>query len=763
MMMTMKLRLRSCSQRAAGGSTDGECSDNNSEEAPLVHDGKKSRNWFSPTLVRSFLFLCIASIILPLPRLIQRSIANVSPASQRSVPIPTIEDLRRMAASASIILLQQTSGSPEVDIGPLCDVIDISIEAVGVRGLLREVFETQSFRHEVVSAARKYHVLPGLDTEFGEHHMNVFYSGLINDPPTGGNRAHCTGCLWWIRHYVGAAIADRLLRTGSLSLDGRGDHGQRITDAKSFMRELQDLQRLPDSDFVTISTEHAFAWHTLAALRPGLPDGYPTDLLEEWCGDYVHAGIWQENLDTDLGRECRHAFGHAVFYAVMRGSRINISDKEHYSARTQFRPHMYDTPKELFEKMKQICEDAPINDVSRNECYGGINHSRDLLQKTDPPVLGMGGEIEGPSENFLTIDMYKKNRPLRVAMMGSGIYAKMAHQPILSDNPEVFDTKAIWSRHIEGAASLVSDFQEAFPQRSCTAYSGKDGLQSLLIRDDIDAIVMSLPLDVQPEYVIRALAAGKHVLSEKPTAGTTMEGLEVIKTYRETFRPKGLIWAVAEDSRYDALYAETARAVRDTIGPLKTLDFATQMVIGPDSDWLKTEWRAKSSWGDLGFFIDRVVHHVSGLRLIATGSPVSVRANFTSNLDYMPGYDSLHAIVEYADGASGTFEASYTNSSGGGENIHASDGANGKVVAIHGQGITDGTGSWKEVWEWGNKAEVFMSFAKDCKQVEEKGIDMGKDDENIIPEQSLRDVAFLEACLESSLAGGERREIKAFA
>ena len=154
------------------------------------------------------------------------------------------------------------------------------------------------------------------------------------------------------------------------------------------------------------------------------------------------------------------------------------------------------------------------------------------------------------------------------------------------------------------------------------------------------------------------------------------------------------------------------------------------------------------------------MHHVSGLRLIATAPPVAVRANFTSKLDYMPGYDALRAHVEFGDGAMGLFEASYTSGSGHGVVIHASDGGNGKVTAMPGQGVNYGGSESKQV-NGGGKKQVFLSFARECQMSKWSGMfDDFSEDENITPEQSLLDVAFLEACLESSLAGGERRDIK---
>lgn len=45
-------------------------------------------------------------------------------------------------------------------------------------------------------------------------------------------------------------------------------------------------------------------------------------------------------------------------------------------------------------------------------------------------------------------------------------------------------------------------------------YHGDDGLDELLKREDIDAVIVALPIPKQPEIIEKALKAGKHVLSE---------------------------------------------------------------------------------------------------------------------------------------------------------------------------------------------------------------------------------------------------------
>lgn len=72
-------------------------------------------------------------------------------------------------------------------------------------------------------------------------------------------------------------------------------------------------------------------------------------------------------------------------------------------------------------------------------------------------------------------------------------------------------------------------------------------LDALLSRTDISAVVIALPINVQPEMIIRALQAGKHVLSEKPVAPDVETATRLIKAYEDQYKVKGLVWKVAEN------------------------------------------------------------------------------------------------------------------------------------------------------------------------------------------------------------------------
>ena len=63
----------------------------------------------------------------------------------------------------------------------------------------------------------------------------------------------------------------------------------------------------------------------------------------------------------------------------------------------------------------------------------------------------------------------------------------------------------------------------------------------LLALPEVDAVLISLPIDAQPALVLQALAAGKPVLSEKPVAPSLAAGRKLLEAAARHRTP----WLVA--------------------------------------------------------------------------------------------------------------------------------------------------------------------------------------------------------------------------
>ena len=67
---------------------------------------------------------------------------------------------------------------------------------------------------------------------------------------------------------------------------------------------------------------------------------------------------------------------------------------------------------------------------------------------------------------------------------------------------------------------------------------------------EIPLTLVRLPILNQPEYIRRALSAGKHMLSEKPFAENLKNAQELTRWYHKNHDDKRVIWSVAGNFRY---------------------------------------------------------------------------------------------------------------------------------------------------------------------------------------------------------------------
>jgi predicted dehydrogenase len=98
--------------------------------------------------------------------------------------------------------------------------------------------------------------------------------------------------------------------------------------------------------------------------------------------------------------------------------------------------------------------------------------------------------------------------------------------------------KAVYSRSLKSAQAVNANVD---------LYSDDVGVgktyHDLLLREDIQAVIIALPILSQPEFIEAALAAGKHVLSEKPIAGDLKRADSLIKYYKSDKVKNKATWA----------------------------------------------------------------------------------------------------------------------------------------------------------------------------------------------------------------------------
>ena len=171
--------------------------------------------------------------------------------------------------------------------------------------------------------------------------------------------------------------------------------------------------------------------------------------------------------------------------------------------------------------------------------------------------------------------------------------------------------------------------------------------EALLADPDVEAVYISLPNGMHHEWTMQALAAGKHVLCEKPYSRHPGEAEEAF----DAADAAGLVLAEAFMYRHHPQTAAVARLVADgAVGRLCAVKATFTFPLHDLSDV-----RALPEL-DGGALMDVGCYCVSGIRLLA-GEPEHVRGEQVTGTT---GIDmAFHGTLRCADDVVGQFEASF--------------------------------------------------------------------------------------------------------
>lgn len=246
------------------------------------------------------------------------------------------------------------------------------------------------------------------------------------------------------------------------------------------------------------------------------------------------------------------------------------------------------------------------------------------------------------------------SKPIRLGLIGAGIFMRDAHLPSLARLSDLYRVVAICSKGGESARRLA----ETLPGE-VTIYT--DPAQ-LLARDDIDAVDIALPIDSMATVIQQALQSGKHLISEKPITDTSATARQLIDLFRTTSTKfPGQQWMVGENWRYEAAFPLAKNLIdAGEIGRPLTFHWTQHVAMNAANKYFNTMWRRT---GDLagGFLLDVSVHHASALRLIF-GEVESITAQATQFSPDLPPVDTVAATMRMHNGMLGSYLLSFVAS-----------------------------------------------------------------------------------------------------
>jgi predicted dehydrogenase len=210
------------------------------------------------------------------------------------------------------------------------------------------------------------------------------------------------------------------------------------------------------------------------------------------------------------------------------------------------------------------------------------------------------------------------DRKIKLGIIGTGLAAKILHLPALKRLSDKFEITAVCN-HTEKKAK---EFSELI-----------GGVQYYLDYNDllndmnVEAVDITLPIELNCKVTIDSLKAGKHVFLEKPLAGSMLEAkkmLDLKSKYKQ-------VMLLAENFRYRKVYNSVKDFLKKkSIGKVYAVQWNVFYNVSSDKDYGATRWRQKHKYAG-GFMLDAGVHNIAALRMLF-GDVESVAA-FTKSIN----------------------------------------------------------------------------------------------------------------------------------
>lgn len=191
---------------------------------------------------------------------------------------------------------------------------------------------------------------------------------------------------------------------------------------------------------------------------------------------------------------------------------------------------------------------------------------------------------------------------------------------------------------------------------------------ALLARTDVDAVSLPLPDHLHHRVALDAIAAGKHVLCEKPLAMNAAEAEEML----EAGEAAGVVHAVHMQRRYSPAARYVAELVAEGfLGELR--HFRCRMSVHRISDpGVKLEWRLQAErgcygvLGDLGAHALDLAHFTMGEAAGAMVAATAMGAIFIEQRELegaagrgrVTAWDAINVANRYETGVLGSFQFS---------------------------------------------------------------------------------------------------------
>ncbi len=255
---------------------------------------------------------------------------------------------------------------------------------------------------------------------------------------------------------------------------------------------------------------------------------------------------------------------------------------------------------------------------------------------------------------------------LRVGVVGCGGRGTGAARQCIQSSPGV-ELVAMGDlmpdRLARARAELGKLALAGYKVTDATAFSGFDAVEKVL-QSNIDLVIFATPPGFRPAQLAAAVAAGKHIFTEKPVAVDSAGIRSVLASY-ETAKQKNLAIVAGTQRRHEAKYLETidrihSGAIGDVVSGQVFWNQGPLWSEVKQAGWSDGEWQIRNwlyfTWLSGDHIVEQHVHNLDVANWVLNAHPIRAvgmggRQSRVEQPRFGHIYDHFAIDYEYANGA----------------------------------------------------------------------------------------------------------------
>ena len=243
---------------------------------------------------------------------------------------------------------------------------------------------------------------------------------------------------------------------------------------------------------------------------------------------------------------------------------------------------------------------------------------------------GAGGEVLHRDNEIIM-------KTTRTAVVGYGRWGRLCHVPLIQSAPGL-ELAGVVSGDPAKREQICSTLD-------CRAYAT---FNEVLADDGVDAVVLATPNDTHADYTVRALEAGKHVVTDKPMCLSLDECDRMIAAAQRS----GKLLTVFQNRRRDGDFLTLQSLIAEgALGDVRWIEMAWQSFSPPGG------WRGRVEQGG-GRFFDLGAHLIDQMLLLFPGKVESVYCRMHHDFPNSEVESEAFIVLGFEGGATGICDMS---------------------------------------------------------------------------------------------------------